>query len=38
MKKYISRRNFVNRTIGAGAGALILPTVSGFGIQVKKPD
>jgi N4-(beta-N-acetylglucosaminyl)-L-asparaginase len=35
MKNYISRRNFVNRTIGAGAGALILPVVSGFGLQSK---
>jgi len=35
MKKYISRRNFVNRTIGAGAGAMILPALSGFTFQNK---
>lgn len=35
MKKEISRRNFVNRTIGAGAGAIILPAMSGFGLQTK---
>ena len=35
MKKDISRRNFVNRTIGAGAGAMIIPVVAGFGMQSK---
>ncbi len=33
MKKYISRRNFVASTIGAGTGALILPNISGMTIQ-----
>ncbi len=37
MKKEISRRNFVNRTIGAGAGAILLPSISGFGQQSKSP-
>ncbi|MCX6335358.1 MAG: N(4)-(beta-N-acetylglucosaminyl)-L-asparaginase [Bacteroidia bacterium] len=35
MKKSISRRNFVNQTIGAGAGAIILPSLSGFKLQDK---
>src|SRR5665647_1502817 len=30
MKKYISRRNFVVNTIGAGTGVLILPNISGM--------
>lgn len=30
MKRPISRRSFVNRTIGAGAGAIILPSAGGF--------
>lgn len=35
MKNSISRRNFVNRTIGVSAGALILPSFRGFTIQEK---
>lgn len=35
MKKSITRRNFVNRTIGAGAGALVLPSILGDNL-VKK--
>ncbi len=35
MKESISRRNFVNRTIGVSAGALILPSLSGFTFQEK---
>jgi N4-(beta-N-acetylglucosaminyl)-L-asparaginase len=35
MKKSISRRRFVNSTIGAGAGMLILPSAAGYGRQVK---
>ncbi|MCU0457342.1 MAG: N(4)-(beta-N-acetylglucosaminyl)-L-asparaginase [Bacteroidales bacterium] len=37
MKKEISRRNFVNATIGAGAGAMILPVTGGFGLQSLSP-
>jgi N4-(beta-N-acetylglucosaminyl)-L-asparaginase len=33
MKKEISRRNFVNRTIGAGAGMIILPSLTGYAKQ-----
>ena len=35
MKKSISRRNFVNRTIGASAGALVLPSLTGLTFQDK---
>jgi N4-(beta-N-acetylglucosaminyl)-L-asparaginase len=35
MKRPITRRNFVNRTIGISAGALIIPSLSGFGSQDK---
>lgn len=35
MKTNLSRRGFVNKTIGIGAGALIMPAVKGFGIQQK---
>jgi len=35
MKKTITRRGFVNRTIGIGAGTLILPSLSGFAFQDK---
>lgn len=35
MKNSISRRRFVNKTIGISAGAFILPTVEGFGIKKK---
>ncbi len=35
MKKNISRRRFVNKTIGIGAGALVLPTLTGFSFQEK---
>ncbi len=30
MKKNISRRNFVNKTMGIGAGAIVLPALTGF--------
>ncbi|MCX6328336.1 MAG: N(4)-(beta-N-acetylglucosaminyl)-L-asparaginase [Bacteroidia bacterium] len=30
MKKEITRRNFVNRTIGASAGVFVLPALTGF--------
>jgi N4-(beta-N-acetylglucosaminyl)-L-asparaginase len=30
MKKYISRRNFFNKTVGISAGAILLPTLTGF--------
>lgn len=33
MKKIISRRNFVSKTAGISAGALILPSIGGSGIQ-----
>jgi hypothetical protein len=36
MKKYISRRNFFNKTMRASAGALVLPSLSGFDLQ-KEP-
>lgn len=35
MKKSISRRKFVNTTIGAGAGTLMIPSISGIGLQSK---
>jgi N4-(beta-N-acetylglucosaminyl)-L-asparaginase len=35
MKRSISRRRFVNQTIGAGAGALVLPSITGFTFQDK---
>jgi N4-(beta-N-acetylglucosaminyl)-L-asparaginase len=35
MKNHITRRSFVGKTIGAGAGALIVPAVTGFTIQEK---
>ncbi len=35
MNNSISRRRFVNKTLGISAGALILPSVEGFGIQQK---
>jgi len=35
MKKNISRRRFVNKTIGMGAGALVLPSLTGFSFQEK---
>lgn len=35
MNKSISRRRFVNSTIGAGAGILIIPSAAGYGSQVK---
>ena len=35
MKKNISRRRFVNKTIGIGAGALVLPSLTGFSFQEK---
>jgi len=35
MKKSISRRRFFNETIGISAGALILPTLTGFKFQDK---
>ncbi|MCU0461735.1 MAG: N(4)-(beta-N-acetylglucosaminyl)-L-asparaginase [Bacteroidales bacterium] len=35
MKNSISRRKFVNRTIGAGAGMLIVPAAAGLGMQSK---
>jgi N4-(beta-N-acetylglucosaminyl)-L-asparaginase len=35
MKRSISRRRFVNQTIGAGAGALVLPSITGFAFQDK---
>jgi len=35
MKNSISRRNFVYRTVGAGAGALVIPSLSGFTLQDK---
>lgn len=39
MKKSISRRSFVNSAIGAGAGAIIIPSLSGFAVQDKgKPS
>jgi N4-(beta-N-acetylglucosaminyl)-L-asparaginase len=33
MKKPITRRNFVNKTIGISAGALVFPTLKGFSPQ-----
>ncbi len=33
MKKTISRRRFINKTIGMGAGALVLPALTGFSFQ-----
>lgn len=36
MKKSISRRRFVNSTIGASAGILILPSTTGYGRQAKE--
>jgi N4-(beta-N-acetylglucosaminyl)-L-asparaginase len=35
MKNSISRRNFVNRTIGVSAGALVLPSLKGFTLREK---
>jgi N4-(beta-N-acetylglucosaminyl)-L-asparaginase len=35
MKKPISRRTFFNRTIGVSAGALVLPSLTGFSFQEK---
>jgi len=35
MKKTISRRRFVNKTIGMGAGALVVPTLTGFSFREK---
>jgi len=35
MKKTISRRKFVNKTIGIGAGTLVIPAFSGFSYQEK---
>jgi len=35
MNNTITRRKFVNKTIGISAGAFILPSVEGFGIQQK---
>jgi N4-(beta-N-acetylglucosaminyl)-L-asparaginase len=35
MKNSISRRNFFGKTLGFGAGALVLPSLSGFAIQDK---
>jgi N4-(beta-N-acetylglucosaminyl)-L-asparaginase len=35
MKNFISRRNFVNKTIGISAGALVLPSLTGFSLQDK---
>ena len=35
MKKSISRRNFINNTIGISAGAMILPSIPGFSLQDK---
>jgi len=35
MKNNISRRSFVGKTIGAGAGAIIVPALAGFTIQEK---
>jgi N4-(beta-N-acetylglucosaminyl)-L-asparaginase len=35
MKNSITRRNFVNKTIGISAGAFILPTLAGFSPQDK---
>ncbi len=35
MNKSISRRRFVNSTLGTGAGMLILPSADGYGRQVR---
>jgi len=35
MKRPISRRKFVNQTAGIGAGAILLPSLSGFKLQEK---
>ena len=35
MKKPITRRNFVNKTIGITAGAVVLPSMPGFSLQDK---
>ncbi|MFA5818769.1 MAG: N(4)-(beta-N-acetylglucosaminyl)-L-asparaginase [Bacteroidales bacterium] len=35
MKKSVSRRNFFYKTLGLGAGALVLPSLSGFAFQNK---
>lgn len=35
MKNSISRRNFFYKTVGVGAGALVLPSLSGFAFQNK---
>jgi N4-(beta-N-acetylglucosaminyl)-L-asparaginase len=35
MKNSISRRNFVYKTVGASAGALVIPSLSGFTLQDK---
>jgi N4-(beta-N-acetylglucosaminyl)-L-asparaginase len=35
MKNFISRRSFFGRTIGFGAGAFILPSLTGFSLQDK---
>jgi N4-(beta-N-acetylglucosaminyl)-L-asparaginase len=37
MKKTISRRKFVNKTIGIGAGTLVIPAFSGFSYQGLTP-
>ena len=36
MKNQLSRRNFVGRTIGLSAGAIVIPSLSGFGLQDKR--
>jgi N4-(beta-N-acetylglucosaminyl)-L-asparaginase len=33
MQKSITRRRFVNTTMGVGAGALVIPSLSGFALQ-----
>ena len=35
MKSSISRRRFFDKTIGISAGAILLPSLSGFGLQEK---
>ena len=35
MKKSISRRHFVNTTVGMSAGAFVLPSLSGLALQEK---